>query len=148
MKSWADVEIESIFTKRGAMLIGIDYTQEYSQLKALAAPKRLRVWIKDGEPYMPGHLGNIEPYSLDGSVLAASTEKPVILGRMLKLPFVKPHQVCDGEGSVTFPVKHFDEMVAFLKIRKKNAVPSPEQIEVARQRMLVINARQRGALAG
>ena len=88
---------------------------EYDQLQAIADTRRYKIRLQDDEPFIPGLKGQVEPYSLDGQTLAAFTDKPIILQRMLALPFVKPHQVGQSEGSVLFPVEHFALMAYLLQ---------------------------------
>ena len=110
-----------------------DETQrEYDQLKAVADTGRYKIRLKDEEPFIPGVRGQIEPYSLDGQTLAAFTDKPVILQRMLALSYVTPHQVGQYEGSVLFHVQHFAAMADFLQLRRKR--PRPLEAQIARGR--------------
>ena len=106
--------------------------REYDQLQAIADTGRYKIRLKDDEPFLPGVRGEIEPYSLDGQTLAAFTDKPIILQRMLALPFVTPHQIGQSEGSVLFHVQHFSEMADFLQLRRKR--PRPSETQIARGR--------------
>ncbi len=56
-----------------------DTRREYDQLKPLAGTGRYKVWVKDDEPFIPGWRGQVEPYSLDGQILAAFTDKPIVV---------------------------------------------------------------------
>ena len=60
---------------------------EFDQLKTVADTGRYKIRLIDDEPFIPGARGQVEPYSLDGQTLAAFTDKPIILQRMLALPF-------------------------------------------------------------
>ena len=122
----------------------MDETQrEYNQLKAVADTGRYKIRLQDDEPFIPGIKGQVEPYSLDGQTLAAFTDKPTILQRMLALPFVTPHQVGQSEGSVLFPVKHFAAMADFLQLRKKRPRPSETQIALGRAALKTFRTRHR-----
>jgi len=121
-----------------------DETQhEYDQLKAVADTGRYKIRLKDEEPFMPGGRGQVEPYSLDGQTLAAFTDKPIILQRMLALPFVTHHQVGQSEGSVLFHVQHFATMAGFLQLRKKRPRPSEAQIALGRAALKDFHTRHR-----
>jgi hypothetical protein len=107
-----------------------DMQREYQQLQAMG---RYKIWrTNDGEVVIPGYNGQVEPYSLDGQMLAAYTEKPIILNRLLALPFAIPHQVGQSEGSILFSVEHFATIAKLLRLRKKRPRPSPEQIAQAK----------------
>ena len=122
----------------------MDETQrEYDQLKAVADTGRYKIRLKDNETFIPGVRGQVEPYSLDGQTLAAFTDKPIILQRMLALPFVKPHQVGQSEGSVLFPVTHFATMADFLQLKKKRPRPSEAQIALGQAALKAFHARHR-----
>ncbi len=98
--------------------------REYIQLQSVANQGRYKVWVKDGEPFIPGRKGQVEPYSRDGLTLAAFTDRPRILRAMARLPFVTSHQIGQEEGSVLFPVAQFPEMAKFLGLRKKRPAPA------------------------
>ena len=122
----------------------MDETQrEYDQLKAVADTGRYKIRLQNDEPFIPGGRGQVEPYSLDGQTLAAFTDKPIILQRMLALPFVKPHQVGQSEGSVLFHVKHFSAMADFLQLKKKRPRPSEAQIARGRSALKAFHATHR-----
>lgn len=80
----------------------MDETQrESDQLKAVADTGRYKIRLKDDEPFLPGVRGQVEPYSLDGQVLAAFTDKPSVFKQMLALPFVTRRQAfVDKYGDV------------------------------------------------
>ncbi len=117
--------------------------REYDQLKVVADTGRYKLRLKDDEPFLPGVRGQVEPYSLDGQTLAAFTDKPRVLKRLLALPFVKPHQVGEYEGSVLFHRKHFSEMADFLKLRKKRPRPSEATIALGLAALKDFHTRQR-----
>ena len=117
---------------------------EYNQLKAVADTGRYKIRLQDDEPFIPGGRGQVEPYSLDGQTLAAFTDKPIILQRMLALPFVTPHQVGQYEGSALFHVKHFAAMADFLQLKKKRPRPSEAQIALGRAALKDFHTRHRG----
>ena len=122
----------------------MDETQrEYDQLQAVADTGRYKIRLQNDEPFIPGIKGQVEPYSLDGQTLAAFTDKPIILQRMLALPFVKPHQVGKAEGSVLFPVTHFGAMADFLQLKKKRPRPSETQIALGRAALKAFHARHK-----
>ena len=121
--------------------------REYDQLKAVADTGRYKIRLKDEEPFMPGGRGQVEPYSLDGQTLAAFTDKPVILQRMLALSFVTPHQVGQSEGSVLFSVAHFSAIADFLQLRKKRPRPSEAQIARGRAALRDFHTRHRAQKA-
>jgi hypothetical protein len=125
-----------------------DETQrEYDQLKAVADTRRYKIRLKDDEPFMPGVRGQVEPYSLDGQVLAAFTDKPSVLKQMLALPFVQPHQVGQSEGSVLFSVAHFSAIADFLQLRKKRPRPSEAQIALGRAALRDFHTRHKAKKA-
>ena len=127
----------------------MDETQrEYDQLKAVANTGRYKIRLQNDEPFIPGIKGQVEPYSLDGQTLAAFTDKPIILQRMLALPFVKPHQVGQSEGSVLFPVTHFGAMADFLQLRKKRPRPSEAQIALGRSALKAFSHKAQGTKWG
>jgi hypothetical protein len=116
---------------------------EYNQLKAVAETGRYKIRLKDDEPFIPGMRGQLEPYSFDGQTLAAFTNKATVLKQLLALPFVKPHQVGQSEGSVLFPVTHFAAMADFLQLRKKRPRPSEAQIALGQAALRDFHARQK-----
>ncbi len=117
--------------------------REYDQLKTVADTGRYKIRLKDDEPFLPGIKGQVEPYGLDGQTLAAFTDKPRVLKRLLALPFVKPHQVGKCEGSVLFHIKHFSEMANFLQLRKKPPRPSEATIALGLAALKDFHIRQR-----
>ena len=116
---------------------------EFDQLKTVADTGRYKIRLIDDEPFMPGVKGQVEPYSFDGQTLAAFTDKPIILQRMLALPFVQPHQVGQSEGSVLFHVKHFSAMADFLQLKKKRPRPSEAQMALGQAALRDFHARHR-----
>jgi hypothetical protein len=127
----------------------MDETQrEYDHLKAVADTGRYKIRLMDDEPFIPGARGQVEPYSLDGETLAAFTPKRIILQRMLALPFVTPHQVGQSEGSVLFPVTHFDAMADFLQLKKKRPRPSEAQIALGQAALKDFHIRHKAQNGG
>ena len=124
-----------------------DTHREYDQLKAVADTGRYKIRLKDDEPFMPGVRGQVEPYSLNGQVLAAFTDKPSVLKQMLALPFVTRHQVGQSEGSVLFSVAHFSAIADFLQLRKKRPRPSEAQIARGRAALRDFHTRHRAQKA-
>ncbi len=120
-----------------------DTRREFDQLKTVADPGRYKIRLKDDEPFMPGVRGQVEPYSLDGQVLAAFTDKPSVLKQMLALPFVTRHQVGQSEGSVLFSVAHFSAIADFLQLRKNRPRPSEAQIALGRAALRDFHTRHR-----
>ncbi len=126
----------------------MDETQrEYEQLKAVADTGRYKIRLKDDEPFMPGGRGQVEPYSLDGQTLAAFADRPLVLKRMLALPFVTHHQIGQCEGSVVFPVRHFAAMADFLQLRRKRPRPSEAQMALGRAALRAFHTRHRAQKA-
>jgi hypothetical protein len=122
----------------------MDETQrESDQLKAVADTGRYKIRLQDDEPFIPGIKGQVEPYSLDGQTLAAFTRKATVLKQLLALPFVKPHQVGQSEGSVLFPVERFPAMADFLKLRKKRPRPTEAQIALGQAALKDFHTRHR-----
>ena len=92
---------------------------ELGQLKALAVPYRFKaIFNQDGEAVIPGRSGQVEWVSFDGKTLTAFTWKRRMLRKLLNLPWTVPHQVGDGEGSVTFPSTRLGEMGGLLRLRR------------------------------
>jgi hypothetical protein len=120
-----------------------DIRREYDQLIAIADTGRYKIRLKDDEPFMPGVRGQVEPYSLDGQVLAAFTDKPSVLKQLLALPFVTRHQVGQSEGSVLFSVAHFSGIADFLQLRKKRPRPSEAQIALGQAALKAFHTRHR-----
>jgi hypothetical protein len=116
---------------------------EFDQLKTVADTGRYKIRLIDDEPFMPGIKGQVEPYSLDGQTLAAFTDKPILLQRMLALSFVTCHQVGQYEGSVLFHVQHFSAMADFLQLKKKRPRPSEAQIALGRAALRDFHTRHR-----
>jgi len=110
-----------------------DTQQELDQLRALAVPYRFRVILnQDEEAIMPGKYGQIEWVSFDAKTLVAFTWKRRMLSKLLSLPWTVPHQVGDGEGSVTFPSTRLGEMGALLKLKRRRNPDSSSHLLIFR----------------
>jgi hypothetical protein len=116
---------------------------EFDQLKTVADTGRYKIRLIDDEPFIPGVRGQIEPFSLDGQVLAAFTDKASVLKQMLALSFVTRHQVGQSEGSVLFPMTHFAAIADFLQLRKKRPRPSEAQMALGQAALRDFHARHR-----
>ncbi len=97
-----------------------DTHRVFVEFKALAVPYRFKaIFNQDGEAVIPGRSGQVEWVSFDGKTLVAFTWKRRMLSKLLSLPWTVPHQVGDGEGSVTFPSTRLGEMGALLKLKRR-----------------------------
>jgi hypothetical protein len=99
----------------------------FQQLRALAAPLRLRVTAdKEGFPVIHGRMGDIEWYHPEGTHLAAYTAgTKVRLGLLLSLAGIKRHQIGDSECRVLFPITMLPEVARVVRARTRR-LASPE----------------------
>jgi hypothetical protein len=90
----------------------------FAHLRALAAPRRLRV-AADGEgwPILPGRLGQIEYH--DGVDLAVFTDRPRLHAKLWAIPGVRRHQTGDQEMRALFPVEALDQVAAVIRARAR-----------------------------
>jgi hypothetical protein len=90
----------------------------FTQLRALAAPRRLRVQADpEGWPICPGRLGQIE--YRDGVDLAVFTDRPRLHAKLWAIPGVRRHQTGDQEMRALFPVEALDQVAAVIRARTR-----------------------------
>jgi hypothetical protein len=98
--------------------------EAFAQIRALAAPARLRV-RPDGEgPVIPGRLGQIEYH--DGRDLAVFTDRPRLHGKLWAIPGVRRHQTGDREMRALFPPEALDQVAGVIRARRRR-IQSPAQ---------------------
>jgi hypothetical protein len=97
----------------------------FAQLRALAAPRRLRVAADvEGYPVLPGRLGQIEWH--DGVELAVFTERPRLHARLWAIPGVRRHQTGDREMRALFPPEALDQVAAVIRARRRRTLSAEE----------------------
>jgi len=111
----------------------------FEQLRALAAPLRLRVKADvEGWPIIEGRLGRIE-WFCDGAdchscplpaefALAAYTDRRLMRAKLLAIPGVQPHQRGDDELRVVFRPPLLAEVARVIRARVRRQA-SPEGLE-------------------
>lgn len=100
------------------MRLDPEFKDQYVHLKTVAKDSHKVSIDENGEPYIRGKRGNITPYANDGQVLCMYTDKPRILNRMVKLPWITRHQIADTEGYVKFHIKDFGKANRFLGLNR------------------------------
>jgi hypothetical protein len=97
----------------------------FAQLRALAAPRRLRVTADaQGWPMIPGRLGQIEYH--DGVDLALFTDRPRLHATLWALPGVRRHQTGDQELRALVPPEALDQLAAVIRARRRRTLSSEE----------------------
>jgi hypothetical protein len=99
----------------------------FEQLRALAAPLRLRVRAEvEGWPVFPGKLGHIEPVGPE--TLAVYTDRPRLFAKLWAVPGVRRHQSGDTEMRALLPPSALAEVARIIRARVRRAATLPASL--------------------
>jgi hypothetical protein len=95
-----------------------EQAEAFAQLRALAAPARLRVRRDaEGWPVIPGRLGQIEYH--DGWDLAVFTDRPRLHAKLWAIPGIRQHQTGDQEMRALFPPEALEQVASAIRARRR-----------------------------
>ena len=111
-----------------------EQARAFAQLRALAAPHRLRIEADaEGFPMIPGRYGRIE-WHCDGNscqlprqvALAVYSDCPRLFDRLWAVPGMKRHQTGDDEMRAVFLPEAVAQVALVIKARRKRTL-APEE---------------------
>src|SRR5207249_520943 len=95
----------------------------FTQLRALARPRRLRVEADpEGFPMIPGRYGRVEWF--DGHELAAYSDRPKVFAKVWAIPSVQRHQTGDQEMRAVFPVEALEQVAGVIRAKRRRSLSS------------------------
>jgi hypothetical protein len=101
-----------------------EQARAFAQLRALAAPLRLRVMAdREGFPIIPGRYGRIE--WTGGPELAVYCDRPRLFAKLWAIHGVRRHQTGDDEMRAMFPPEALAQVAKVTKARRRRHRPTP-----------------------